>query len=205
MIIKVCGMRDAQNIRELDETKLIDWMGFIFFPKSSRNVTLIPDYLPHNCKRVGVFVNEDSNTIQKCWEYFGLSIIQLHGHETPDYCKELRQLLPSSTQFVKMVQISSIDDMKNIDAYEGIVDYFLFETKCDSYGGSGQQFDWGILQEYKGNTPFILTGGIGPEDADKVKAFSHTQFAGIDLNSKFETAPALKDIELLKNFIKQLR
>lgn len=205
MIIKVCGMRDADNIRQLDETKLIDWMGFIFFGKSSRNVESLPDYMPKNCKRVGVFVNEPIESILSKVEEFGFDLVQLHGHEDVEYIKQLKASLPNDVQIIKMIQIATLDDIYATSQYEGIVDYFLFETKCEGYGGSGQKFDWDILKNYNGTTPFILTGGIGPDDADKVKAFTHPQFAGIDLNSKFEVSPALKDIDLLKNFIKQLR
>lgn len=205
MIIKVCGMRDADNIRQLDETKLIDWMGFIFFCKSSRNVTALPNYMPQNSKRVGVFVNEPIESILSKVEEFGFNLVQLHGHEDVEYIKQLKISLPDDVQIIKMIQIATLDDIHATSQYEGNVDYFLFETKCEGYGGSGQQFDWDILKNYNGTTPFILTGGIGHDDADKVKTFTHPQFAGIDLNSKFEVSPALKDIDLLKNFIKQLR
>lgn len=198
-------MRDANNIRQLDEAKIADWMGFIFFKKSSRNVDTLPGYMPKNSKRVGVFVNEPMEGVIERVNTYGFNLVQLHGHETPAYIENLKVSLPKDVQIIKMIQISNIDDIKAITQYEGLADYFLFETKCEGYGGSGKQFDWQILDEYKGSTPFILTGGIGAEDVDKVKAFSHPQFAGIDLNSKFEASPAFKDIELLKNFIKQLR
>lgn len=205
MIVKVCGMRDAANIRQLDEALIADWMGFIFFEKSSRNVTTIPDYLPRNSKRVGVFVNESIKVILERKNSFSLDIIQLHGHESSDYCRELRNELPDDVQIIKMIQVESVEDLQSTANYEGIIDYFLFETKCQSYGGSGKQFDWDILCNYKGATPFLITGGITASDAGKVRTFTHKKFAGIDLNSKFEVAPAMKDITLLKNFINELR
>ena len=205
MIIKVCGMRDADNIRQIDELGCVDWMGFIFYPPSSRNVEQVPEYLPKHCKRVGVFVNATLEETTQRQEAFCLNLIQLHGHETPDYCQQLRQHLKAGTQLIKMIQIASPQDLENAAQYEGKVDYFLFETKCDSYGGSGKQFDWEILQHYKGQTPFLLTGGIGPEDAERIKTLnsklSTLNFIGIDLNSRFEIAPALKDVQRLKDFI----
>ncbi len=104
-----------------------------------------------------------------------------------------------------MIAITSPEDLEKTHPYEGIVDYFLFETKCSGYGGSGQQFDWNILQHYTGKTPFLITGGIGPEDAERIKALSSqlstVNFIGIDLNSRFETVPALKDPTLLHDFL----
>lgn len=205
MIIKVCGMRDADNICQIDELGCVDWMGFIFFPPSSRNVERIPDYLPKHCKRVGVFVNATLEEIRQRQKEFGFHLIQLHGDETPDYCEQLRTFLPPKTQFIKMVQIATADDLERVKSYDGMVDYFLFETKCKGYGGSGKQFDWDILQHYQGQTPFLITGGIGADDAKKVQTFSHPQWAGIDLNSRFETAPALKDVQLIQEFIKKIK
>jgi len=205
MIIKVCGMRDAANIKAVDEIPSVDWMGFIFFSKSKRNVDALPEYMPQHSKRVGVFVNEKQENILARVKEFGFNLIQLHGDESAEYCRVLREQTPSDIQIIKMIQIGGQDDITKTVAYEGLVDYFLFETKCQGYGGSGQQFDWDILQQYKGKTPFILTGGIGTDDADKVNAFSHPKFVGIDLNSKFETEPALKDVELLKQFIAKLK
>lgn len=205
LIIKVCGMRDADNIRQLDEAKIADWMGFIFFEKSKRHVCEFPTYLPKNSKRVGVFVNYSINEVLEKVHDFGFNLVQLHGNETPEYCYELKERLGSEVQIIKMFQISCIEDLEPTSKYEAWVDYFLFETKCESYGGSGKKFDWDILDHYPCFTPFILTGGIGPDDVEKVKAFQHPLFKGIDLNSKFEISPAFKDIDQLKNFIKQLR
>ncbi len=205
MIIKVCGMRDADNIRQIDELGCVDWMGFIFFPPSSRNVERVPDYLPQHCKRVGVFVNATLEEIRQRQKEFGFHLIQLHGDETPDYCEQLRTCLPPKTQFIKMVQIATADDLERVKSYDGMVDYLLFETKCKGYGGSGKQFDWDILQGYKGHIPFLLTGGIKPTDAEKVLSFHHPQFVGIDLNSKFETAPAFKDANQISNFVRIIK
>ena len=204
MIVKVCGMRDSANIRQIDELGCVDWMGFIFYPPSSRNVEHAPDYLPKHCKRVGVFVNATVEDILHRQEEFGFDLIQLHGDETPEYCQNLCTCLKEGTELIKMIQIASSEDLDKTKQYEDSVDYFLFETKCHGYGGSGQQFDWNILQGYQGQTPFLLTGGIGPDDAEKVRAFHHPQCIGIDLNSRFETAPAVKDAKLINAFIKQI-
>ena len=207
MIIKVCGMRDADNIRQIDELGCVDWMGFIFYPPSSRNVEQVPEYLPKHCKRVGVFVNASIEDIALRAQEFQLDFVQLHGHESPGFCKSLhgmlhRLTLNKAVGIIKMIQIPLTGNDKYVlGSYPDFVDYFLFETKCQGYGGSGQQFDWDILQHYTGKTPFLITGGIGAEDAEKVKAFHHPQFVGIDLNSRFEVTPALKDVTRIKNFV----
>ena len=198
MMVKVCGMRDAENICEV-EALGIDLMGFIFWPKSSRYVSERPAYLPTNCKRVGVFVDEDVNTIKKLANDYALDYIQLHGSESPEYVQQLRDW-----QVIKAFNIATKEDLENTKPYEGIVDYFLFDTKGKSVGGNGEKFDWSVLADYVGETPFLLSGGIGPDDAERVKAFHHPMCIGIDLNSKFEDDPALKNIQKLKTFIEQL-
>ena len=197
-LIKVCGMRDAENIREVEALD-IDLMGFIFWPKSSRYVSERPSYLPKKCKRVGVFVNEDIEQVKHIAADYALDYIQLHGSESPGYVQQLHDW-----QVIKAISVSSRDDIATFKDYEGLVDYFLFDTKCTCMGGSGQQFDWSVLDSYDGNTPFLLSGGIGPDDAERVKAFHHGKCIGIDLNSKFELSPALKDINKLQEFIKEL-
>lgn len=194
-------MRDADNIKDVDNIDKVNWMGFIFFAKSKRNVESLPSYMPVKSKRVGVFVNAAKGDILSKVREYGFNIIQLHGNEDADYCQSLRQMLGKDIQIIKMIQVSDSSDIHNVSIYEDSVDYFLFETKCQSYGGSGTQFDWNILEEYEGTKPFLITGGISPDDVDKVKAFHHPMFAGIDLNSKFETAPAFKDVEAIKTFV----
>ena len=148
-------MRDAENIRKV-EAQGIDLMGFIFWPKSSRYVSERPAYLPTNCKRVGVFVDEDIETLKRIADDYALDFIQLHGHESADYCAQLKGL-----KLIKAISVSGQDDIATYKTYEGHVDYFLFDTKCPSVGGSGRQFDWTVLSAYDGNTPFLLSGGIG--------------------------------------------
>ena len=196
-------MREGGNIREV-EALGIDMMGFIFWPKSSRYVSEQPEYLPTKCKRVGVFVDEDIETIKKIADDYALDFIQLHGHESPEQISHLSSLT-SHLSIIKAFKIATADDLEATKPYEGLVDYFLFDTKAQLPGGSGQQFDWSVLTNYVGKTPFLLSGGIGPDDAERVKAFHHPKCIGIDLNSKFEVEPGLKDINKLREFIKEIR
>ena len=205
-LVKVCGMRDADNIREV-EALGIDYMGFIFWPKSSRYVSEMPAYLPTKCKRVGVFVDASIGDVMTIAEQYQLDLIQLHGQESPSYITQLRphlSLLNSKISIIKALNIATTADLANAKQYEGIVDYLLFDTKGKSVGGNGEKFDWSVLSAYTGNTPFLLSGGIGPDDAERVKAFNHPKCIGIDLNSKFELSPALKDVNKLQEFIKEL-
>jgi phosphoribosylanthranilate isomerase len=191
-------MREAENIREV-EALGIDLIGFIFWEKSSRYVSKRPAYLPTKCKRVGVFVDEDIESVKRIADDYALDYIQLHGHESSDYCAQLQGL-----HLIKAISVSSRNDIATYKTYEGLVEYFLFDTKCPSVGGSGQQFDWSVLSAYDGSTPFLLSGGIGPDDAERIKSFHHPQCIGIDLNSRFELAPGLKDVIKLQAFIKEL-
>ncbi len=196
-------MREADNIRAV-EALGIQWMGFIFWPGSSRFVSEKPAYLPTQCLRVGVFVDATNEDIVSKVSAFGLGAVQLHGHETPDQIARLREAIDSSTLIIKALSISSKEDIQLYKPYEGLVDHFLFDTKCQTVGGSGKHFDWSVLDNYHGETPFLLSGGIGPDDAVRVQQFHHPRCVGIDLNSRFETAPAHKDITLLKAFLEQL-
>ena len=198
MIIKTCGMRDADNIRAVSELG-IDWMGFIFWAPSSRYVSEKPSFLPTRQKRVGVFVDARIEEVKSKADEYALDLIQLHGNESPAFCERLKA--NSRQQLIKAFNIATQEDLEQTSPYEGLVDYFLFDTKAKMVGGNGTQFDWSVLSAYQGNTPFLLSGGIGPDDAEKVRNFHHPQLAGIDLNSRFELSPALKDIEKLKQFI----
>jgi len=197
-MIKVCGMRDADNIREV-EMLGIDMMGFIFWPKSSRCVSQRPDYLPKHVKRVGVFVDEDPEQVKRLAADYGLDYIQLHGQESPAYIFQLGGL-----HIIKAFNIATVEDLQQTQPYEGLVDYFLFDTKGKSVGGNGEKFNWDVLDAYQGSTHFLLSGGIGPDDAANVKAFHHPKCIGIDLNSRFEMTPGHKDINKLKRFLEQL-
>ena len=196
-------MRDAQNICEV-EALGIDMMGFIFYPKSSRYVSKRPKYLPQKCKRVGVFVDEDIENIKKIADDYALAFIQLHGHESPEQISQLSLLTPHLS-IIKAFNIATKEDLATTTPYEGLVDYFLFDTKGPSVGGNGEKFDWSVLASYDGDTPFLLSGGIGPEDSERIKSFHHPKCIGFDLNSKFEVQPALKDTNKLKSFIKEIQ
>lgn len=201
MIIKVCGMRDAVNIRQV-ESLGINMMGFIFFPGSSRYITCPPSYMPEKVQKVGVFVNEDPEMVVKIARVFSLDFVQLHGTESPEYCLSLRE---KGLKLIKAFSVASPLDLAKTENYEGLCNYILFDTQCEGHGGSGKQFDWSILSHYQGGTPFLLSGGISPESVDELKAFRHQYFAGIDLNSRFETAPGMKDIKKLQQFINELK
>lgn len=203
MLIKVCGMREADNIRAVDALST-DFMGFIFWPHSSRYVAALPACLPQRAKRVGVFVDADMADLLQHAAQYGLHAVQLHGHENPAYVRQLRASVGQLT-VIKAFNIATPKDLEQTVPYEGLADYFLFDTKGPSVGGNGKQFDWTVLNAYNGTTPFLLSGGIGPDDAPRIRSFHHPLLAGIDLNSRFETSPAVKDINQLNNFIKTIR
>lgn len=203
MIIKVCGMRDAENIRAV-EALGIDLMGFIFWPDSSRYVGEKPAYLPEHCRRVGVFVDASVQDIFAAVQDFRLDILQLHGHETPETIAALKERVPG-VRIIKSLAIKDPEDLAQTAAYEDVCDAFLFDTKGRLPGGNGRQFDWNVLRQYRGRLPFLLSGGIGPEDAQRIRDFDVPGCLGIDLNSRLETAPGLKDVAALKTFIETLR
>ena len=233
MIIKVCGMRVAQNIRQVSELD-IDWLGLIFWKDSPRYVKqissrggFIPDYtsiefeLPqlggrpifeykeNKPKRVGVFVDDMPQNIVTRVANFKLDLVQLHGDESPVMIENLRATLEpdirKNVKIIKTIFVESAEDFAKCKPYVGQVDYFLFHNKCEQKGGSGEKFDWSLLDAYSFDVPFLISGGIGPDDADMVKAINHPQFAGIDINSKFESEVAVKDVEKLKTFVEAVR
>ncbi len=219
MIVKVCGMREGENIRQVAELG-VNWIGMIFWDKSPRNVTMIPTYagiIPDRgsdigsfkAKRVGVFVDEMPQNIITRVVNYKLDLVQLHGHETRTLIRNLRRTLDPDirpgVQFIKAISVGGCNDIAEYKDYEDCVDYFLFDTKCPTVGGSGSQFDWSVLEAYDGDVPFLLSGGIGPDDAERVRNFHHPKCIGIDLNSRFETEPGLKDITKLKQFLEQLK
>lgn len=200
-------MREPNNIRAIEELG-IDLMGFIFWEGSKRNNISIPAYLPVRCKRVGVFVNPMPQDVIRTIEQANLDAVQFHGHESPTLLANLRSTMAEmkpDLQIIKSISISTKEDIEKTKRFEEVADCFLFDTKCSSVGGSGEKFDWNILQEYTGEKPFILSGGIGTDDAERINAFKHPKFIGVDLNSRFETSPAIKDAASLKEFINTLR
>lgn len=218
MIIKVCGIRDADNIRDISALG-VDMIGLIFYSPSPRYVQqfssgagIIPDYAPDMGKtplRVGVFVDDmPQNIVTRVYNY-KLDYIQLHGNEPRETLENLRATIDPDIKpkikIIKAISVSSAEDIKKYKEYVGVADLFLFDTKCKTVGGSGEQFDWQVLQAYDGDVPFLLSGGIGPDDAERIKNFHHPKCIGIDLNSKFEIEPALKDVEKLKQFLVKVK
>lgn len=197
MKIKVCGMRDAENISELVKLKP-DFIGFIFYNKSKRFVVDFPQVnFLKGVKKVGVFVNENTKTIIDKVKKHQLDFVQLHGHETPEYCSKLYHYK------IKIIKAFSVDenfDFNSIKAYENSCNYFLFDTKGENYGGNGIKFKWEILQKYKGKIPFLLSGGISKNDVLEIQKIKHPAFEGVDINSGFEIKPALKNIDDIKEF-----
>ncbi|MCC8153127.1 MAG: phosphoribosylanthranilate isomerase [Tannerellaceae bacterium] len=205
MIIKVCGMREATNVQEVAALG-IDWMGFIFYPKSPRYVLQETGHQSSitNCqlKKVGVFVNEPLESLTLKAREYKLDYLQLHGGESPEMCISLQS---EGYKVIKVFSIADAEDLGQVSAYEGKADYFLFDTKCKEYGGSGKKFDWSVLDAYRGNTPFLLSGGINPESIEEILSFAHPAWVGVDLNSGFEISPAYKNIDTLQAFINRIK
>ncbi len=204
MKLKVCGMRDSRNISEL-YNEGVRTMGFIFYDKSKRFVSdeieekLFND-LPEDLKRVGVFVNESVKTVIDKIKKCGLDFVQLHGEETPKYCKKLAHF----TKVIKAFRVDESFDFSITEKYNGVT-YFLFDAKGQDYGGNGIKYDWTVLHNYKGGIPFLLSGGIGPSDRDRIIEINHPMLEGIDVNSGFEIEPGLKDVNKIKSFTSQLK
>ena len=208
MLIKVCGLRDPHNIKQVTEIQGVNLIGLIFYAPSARYVdSKETAAMVSSLKKkdvVGVFVDEaPDEVVRKCAQY-ELDYIQLHGNETPEYLISLQKRVPSTVKFIKAFSIRAEKDLLPTSGYEGLCKYFLFDTPTSGYGGSGRTFDWQVLQYYSGSTPFLLSGGIGPDSVDSLSDFHHRLWAGIDLNSRFEIAPGLKNIDLLKNFVQQI-
>ncbi|WP_106151448.1 phosphoribosylanthranilate isomerase [Marinilabilia salmonicolor] len=204
--IKVCGMRDHQNI--LDVAMLDpDYMGFIFYPKSPRfagNI-LNPEttrLLPDKIHKTGVFVNATLNEIKETSLKFNLSTAQLHGNESPDLCKELRE---NGLEVIKAFSLKKQSDLNATNQYREACDFFLFDTPTARYGGSGKKFDWSILEGILLSRPFFLSGGIEAEDASGILKECPIEPYALDINSKFETAPGFKEIASVEKFIKTIR
>lgn len=199
--IKICGMADEQNIA--DTVALSPhYLGFIFYDKSPRNaLSLTPSALepiPNGVKRVGVFVDESFHTIISIAEQYHLSSLQLHGNESPQLCEALRR---EGYEVLKAVGITSAFQWHILAPYLGSVDLFLFDTHCRQKGGSGKKFNWDELQNYPFDTPFLLSGGISIDDVATISQLRHPSLTGIDINSRFELSPGIKNVALIKELI----
>ncbi|MEN8116855.1 MAG: phosphoribosylanthranilate isomerase [Bacteroidota bacterium] len=197
-------MKYTQNRQQVEELG-VDLLGYIFHAPSKRFVGESPETGLFNSDKpkVGVFVDENAFEILGLAKNFGFEYIQLHGKENPKTCGILK-----NQQGLKVIKAFNVDEkfkFESTQPFEGVADYFLFDTKTKLPGGSGQKFNWEILNNYNGETQFLLSGGIGPDDVQSIKEFVHPKLAGIDLNSGFEDKPGLKNIEKLKQFIAQLK
>lgn len=200
LIFKVCGMREVSNIRALESLD-ITWMGMIFFQKSKRHVVNPVPRENKNIQRIGVFVNATQDYIDRKIKMHDLAGIQLHGTETREFCEEIKE---QGLITIKAFSIDESFDFSHLESYHDVCDYFLFDTKGKTHGGTGVRFDWSLLTKYQGPTPFLLSGGIGPEHVEEIKDFNHQYMHGIDINSRFEIKPALKNIEAIKRFKDEL-
>lgn len=199
-------MKYPDNIRELSDLN-INMAGFIFYEKSSRFVgddleKEAMDILPKQIKRVGVFVNSDLAYLEQTQRQFALDYVQLHGDETPDYCNRVKQ---KNIRIIKVFSPDNAFDFRKPEAYQSWCDFFLFDTKGPLKGGNGKAFNWEILQNYHLNTPFMLSGGLGPDNIDEALKLRHPQLAGFDMNSKLETEPAIKSLKLSSQTITKIR
>ena len=207
MMIKVCGLREAENIRAVDELG-VEMIGLIFWPQSKRYVSEKPAYLPVHAKRVGVFVNATPEEIVQKVKEYGLSYVQLHGDEDLAYVCRLQDMLKAEDvpmpRIVRSISVGSRSQVLKAMMWDGYVDGILFETPTKGFGGSGEAFDWSLLSAYRGRTPFFIAGGLSPNSLDDLLEFEHPMWLGVDLNSRFESEPGIKDINLLKPFIETL-
>ncbi len=197
MKVKVCGMRDSGNIQELLKLQP-DYIGFIFYRESRRFAESLDEAtissIPGVIKKTGVFVNEELQEIKKQVDKYGLQTIQLHGNESIDFCKSLQQ---ENLEVIKAFGVDEVFDFSGLAEYEDSVDYFLFDTKTSSYGGSGMAFNLSLLERYSLSKSYFLSGGLSPENLQSVKKLNDHRLYAVDLNSKFEIEPGLKDIEKL--------
>ncbi|WP_339709664.1 phosphoribosylanthranilate isomerase [Cyclobacterium amurskyense] len=204
MILKVCGMADPENISGLTHINEVDWMGMIFYPPSGRYVPNFGQeptfYKQLSIPKVGVFVNENTDEILKKVTDYGLSMVQLHGDESPEQLKAIRE--KSNVKLIKVFRVGADWNWQTLEPYEALVDYFLFDTDGPSYGGTGHQFNWELLNTYPFKTSFLLSGGIAPEDTESLKYCfrNFPAMVGIDINSKFEISKGIKDLEKIKLF-----
>jgi phosphoribosylanthranilate isomerase len=220
MKLKVCGMN--QNPVEVAQLQP-DYLGFIFWEPSSRYFEGAIPQLPKSIKKVGVFVDATVEEVLQKVAQYQLDAVQLHGKETPEFCRILRhaeldsashrgetpkQVRGDRLEIIKVFSIKDDFDFDVLRDYETVCDYFLFDTKGKLPGGNGYTFDWSVLEHYPSTKPFFLSGGIGMDAVDKLKAFLNSPASkycfAVDVNSKFETEPGLKDITMLKAFTKSL-
>ncbi len=202
MKVKVCGLNDVANIKEVVQLQP-NFIGFIFYGKSPRNCTMdgnaVRDLKLGTTKKVGVFVSEPKDKLLRTVNDFGLDYVQLHGGESVAYCKDL---IAAGLKLIKVFSVGDSFDMNDTNAFQ-CCDYLLFDTKGKKLGGNGVQFNWDILNNYTGTVPFILSGGLELKHLSSLKEISQSYplLSGLDINSKFEIKPGLKSIDLVGEFI----
>ena len=203
MKIKVCGMGSAENIQQIAALQP-DYLGFIFFEKSARNFTGEIPEIASTIKKTGVFVNASFDFIQQKIKQYGFKAVQLHGEENPEFCQKVKAL---NVEVFKVFSMKSNFDFSILKPFETSVDYFLFDTKGENPGGNGFVFDWEILKKYNSEIPFILSGGIGIQEVDALKDLMQFNLPiyALDINSKFEIQPALKNAALVNEFIDKIK
>ncbi len=203
--IKVCGMLDKQNISDLLELN-INFIGFIFYPKSKRYIVKenLQDYIrnKNSVNKVGVFVNETSDNILKYSQEYNLDYIQLHGNETSEFCKTLKT---KNIKIIKAFQINNNFNFSICKEYQDFCEYFLFDTQTTQFGGSGKQFNWDILQNYKLKKSYFLSGGISLNDTEKIEKLNDNRIYAIDINSRFEDENGLKKVDEINIFINRVK
>ncbi|MCC8360709.1 phosphoribosylanthranilate isomerase [Salinimicrobium sediminilitoris] len=212
--LKICGMREPDNLSRIEALQP-DYLGLIFYRDSPRYVSEEIEILEPGIKITGVFVNASEEEILEKSKNYNLAAVQLHGEESPEFCENLKDHFSRSETPLEIIKVFGMKEVFNFDRlkpYEDIVDFFLFDTRGKNKGGNGITFDWDLLKEYPSSTPFFLSGGIGLEEIAAIKLLysnfktegNQDLFYGIDVNSKFETAPAVKDAEALKIFRERL-
>lgn len=204
MKLKVCGMKYPENIIDVAALQP-NYLGFIFHEPSPRNFENTIPKISNSIKKVGVFVDEKIEYISRQIEKHQLSVVQLHGHETPEICRLLKS---AGVEVIKVFSIKDEFDFSVLEPYEEVCDYFLFDTKGKLPGGNGYTFNWSVLKHYPSTKPYFLSGGIGLDEIEKIKEFKNSEVSefcfAIDVNSKFEIEPGLKNIEQVKEFKKLL-
>lgn len=206
MRLKVCGMRDGENVAQLLALKP-DYMGFIFYGKSPRDAAGVLDEVqlnsfPESTKKVGVFVNASLQEVKEKVAQFGLDYVQLHGDESVEYVADLFAI---GIKVMKVFSIGESFDFSQVSLYNPYAEFFLFDTKGKARGGNGEAFNWEILKEYDQKTPFFLSGGIDLENITQLSVLKGMNVHAIDVNSKFELETGLKDIEAIKELKTSLR